>query len=99
MNEEKPQRQSEASSCRDKCQSCGKMFTEHMGIIGTCAELQRVKAENALLKANNALLRIALANITSTAQEVKDSNTPEFMEWLGQRCLEAEAVYDGTGGE
>jgi len=33
-----------------KCPSCKKLYTEHLGLIGTCSKLQKVQAENKRLK-------------------------------------------------
>ena len=40
-----------------KCDSCGVLFIEHMGIIGTCAELTRLRLE--LAAANEKLAALS----------------------------------------
>ena len=42
------------------CESCGKAFIDHLGIVGTCAELCQVKDEltTALVVANDAIREI-----------------------------------------
>jgi len=44
----------------DYCYSCGEEFIKHVGLIGTCQELLRVKKENEKLTKENKLLKIKL---------------------------------------
>lgn len=46
-------------SDKNKCTSCGLPYTEHMGLIGTCAELQRMKRR---LKLSMAILNLIAEN-------------------------------------
>lgn len=41
-----------------KCESCGVPWTDHLGMIGTCRQLQEARAEIATLKAQVATLTV-----------------------------------------
>ena len=57
----------------------------------TKAQLEKELAD---LWCRRCALMDALEVITSTAKEVKASNTPEFMAWIKQRAELAEKAWD-----
>jgi len=61
--------------------------------VVVCNDLVRLDKERREWMAHANALRDALESITSTADEARDSNTPEFMEYLSDRIGDAKRVW------
>jgi len=46
-----------------RCTSCGVPFTDHVGIIGTCADKIKLLQENVKLKSQVTILRVEIAHM------------------------------------